>query len=651
MKIDFIPANGILNSINSLTNAVNSSVEKLSTGKRINNASDSPGEISFTARLKAAIDSQKTLLNNIQDGISLFQTADYSLSGSSGLLDILNTIREKIVQAGNITLTSNDRTIIQNEINNLIDEIDNITTSIEFNTKKVLNGDYLATVTSSSPYINAYPLDKMDTVTIELSTITGASYHKYQNSVQPNPTVSATTDYTATLGTLGTVSTSGTASASNSYEIIFQDNSSFNVYDNSTGTLVTSSTTDTPFTLDGVTITISSGGTYSANYKIYLDTTSGSATVSYAEGNRGTSPAISNATWSPDVMLNSYFYIKTDFDGSTLKYNVFDKDNNAMGNWTTIGSQFTAFSDSKLAGSTFTFNVTNPGKGDIWKIDFGSYNSLSTSGGTFVIEGLNNSITVSWNGNDRLSDIVNRINSYNDVASATLTTSGSNTYLVIKSLEKGSAGKIRIYDSSGNFTSTLGLTEVSNTGVDASFTYNGKIYTSSTGEFNGVINNLLIKVKDESNVDSALISVINKSTIIPLNINGTTPLEVYIKNMTPEALGLKDVNGDYAIDVSTSSSREKSLSLIDSIIEKVSTEASRVGSMENVLSYHLDQITSNNTALNSSYSNHMDTDIAEELAKLTVNQMLLNSATTMLTKREEITIMIMTLLGVNTKTS
>ena len=74
-------------------------------------------------------------VSNAQDGISLIQTAEGALAENN---NILQRIRQLSVQAANGTLTSRDRSAIQNEVNQLVDEIDRIAETTEFNSIKLL---------------------------------------------------------------------------------------------------------------------------------------------------------------------------------------------------------------------------------------------------------------------------------------------------------------------------------------------------------------------------------------------------------------------------------------------------------------------------------------------------------------------------------
>ena len=83
--------------LNRYQEAVNNSIEKLSSGKKFNSASDAPSETGYINRFRASILSMKKLSDNLQDNMSMLQTADYAITGSGGIASILQTIREKIL--------------------------------------------------------------------------------------------------------------------------------------------------------------------------------------------------------------------------------------------------------------------------------------------------------------------------------------------------------------------------------------------------------------------------------------------------------------------------------------------------------------------------------------------------------------------------
>ncbi|GLI86079.1 flagellin [Rossellomorea marisflavi] len=123
--------------LNSATNAQSKSMEKLSSGMRINRAGDDAAGLAISEKMRGQIRGLDQASKNAQDGISLIQTAEGALNETH---DILQRMRELAVQSSNDTNTDDDRLEIQKEINELVDEIDRIGDDTEFNTQKLLDG-------------------------------------------------------------------------------------------------------------------------------------------------------------------------------------------------------------------------------------------------------------------------------------------------------------------------------------------------------------------------------------------------------------------------------------------------------------------------------------------------------------------------------
>ncbi|MFA9558928.1 flagellin [Evansella sp. AB-rgal1] len=119
-------------------NAAQSSMEKLSSGLRINRAGDDAAGLTISEKMRAQIRGLDQASRNAQDGISLIQTAEGALDETH---NILQRMRELANQSANGTNTKEDREAIQNEINQLKQEIDRIGDTTEFNTQKLLNGN------------------------------------------------------------------------------------------------------------------------------------------------------------------------------------------------------------------------------------------------------------------------------------------------------------------------------------------------------------------------------------------------------------------------------------------------------------------------------------------------------------------------------
>lgn len=124
------------------SNALAKSMEKLSSGLRINRAGDDAAGLAISEKLRGQIRGLNQAIRNAQDGISLIQTAEGALNETHA---ILQRLRELAVQGANDTLTADDRAAIQKEIDSLLAEIDRIATTTEFNTKKLLDGSIATT--------------------------------------------------------------------------------------------------------------------------------------------------------------------------------------------------------------------------------------------------------------------------------------------------------------------------------------------------------------------------------------------------------------------------------------------------------------------------------------------------------------------------
>ena len=136
-----IPALQTYNIVNGTSNSLQKSIAKLSSGLRINSAADDAAGLAISEKMRAQISGLDKAVANTQDGISLIQTAEGALQETHS---ILQRMRELSVQAANDTLTQQDRSYVQVEIDQLNEEITRIGDTTQFNKKKILNGDAAA---------------------------------------------------------------------------------------------------------------------------------------------------------------------------------------------------------------------------------------------------------------------------------------------------------------------------------------------------------------------------------------------------------------------------------------------------------------------------------------------------------------------------
>ncbi|MEG1993278.1 MAG: flagellin [Oscillospiraceae bacterium] len=119
-------------------NNVSKSLEKLSSGFRINRAGDDAAGLAISEKMRAEVNGLKMASKNAQDGISLIQTAEGALNETHSILQRMN---ELATQASNGTYQDDDRSNLNDEIETLQAEINRISESVNFNGIKLLNGN------------------------------------------------------------------------------------------------------------------------------------------------------------------------------------------------------------------------------------------------------------------------------------------------------------------------------------------------------------------------------------------------------------------------------------------------------------------------------------------------------------------------------
>lgn len=126
----------LINNYRSSNISVGNSFEKISTGNRINSASDDPAGLSISEKMISQIKGLEQGMKNVQDGISMIQVAEGSLGKIS---DMTNRLNELAIQSANGILSDSDRAILQKEADEIIDEISKIIEETSFNTKPLFN--------------------------------------------------------------------------------------------------------------------------------------------------------------------------------------------------------------------------------------------------------------------------------------------------------------------------------------------------------------------------------------------------------------------------------------------------------------------------------------------------------------------------------
>jgi flagellin len=157
------------NASNKASQALSKSIERLSTGKRINSAGDDAAGLAIATSFTSQIRGQNQAIRNANDGISLAQTADGALGE---VTNILQRIRELAVQSASGTYSDDDRTNLQAEVTQLTSQLTDITSNTKFNGVTLFGtSDTTVTIQAGSGASDTVDL----TITgLDLSTVTAS---------------------------------------------------------------------------------------------------------------------------------------------------------------------------------------------------------------------------------------------------------------------------------------------------------------------------------------------------------------------------------------------------------------------------------------------------------------------------------------------
>jgi len=191
--------------LNKTNNMLATSMQRLSTGLRINSAKDDAAGLAISERMTSQIRGLNQAIRNANDGISLAQTAEGALSEST---NILQRMRELAVQAANDTNSSSDRANLQKEVAQLQQELNRIAANTTFNGKNILDGSF----TSAKFHVGA---DANQTISISIgnAAATAIGNQAATSKSHVGAALAAATDISGGNGVVaGTLTINGTTS-------------------------------------------------------------------------------------------------------------------------------------------------------------------------------------------------------------------------------------------------------------------------------------------------------------------------------------------------------------------------------------------------------------------------------------------------------
>ena len=625
---------------------ITESTERLSSGKRVNRASDDPGSIGPISRLNSQVLSLSKAITNGAEGKILAQTAD---SGLNSINNLLSGIRELAVQGGSSTLTTADRNTLQVEIDAYLAEIDAITKLVKFNTTKLLDGstDKVSFLIGENKDDNfSISLVRSDSTALGLSGSTGVkeftsgrvtSYNYSSNLAASDIKINGQNALAATL-TSDLTSGNNTAAAlvtainanSNSHgatatgfnKLISAAKSSLSMSDtftiNSNVVSVQSSlenlVTEINLVAGGVTATLNSDNT------ITLSNTTGNDIVI-----GGNAPADAGFT------ANTYLgYIKLEnVDGTFVKIEAMTKANGYASNSGNI-DDLARFGFNEVDSST------------VIRSDLVSTNALTTSHDIKI-----NDVEI---GASDSSSAASKAIAINTVSSSTnVTASGDNLVTLTLNISEASsaASNISINGNAINFSTVTNeadtITAINNASIGdiiASANSSGEVQLASASGADIVIAHAGtpgVFIDGHLDATGATIAVGSSVTFKgQILLTHTAGDVIKISGDDVGELGFQAQASSSAqtpgsiISVSTVSNATSALNTIDTAIDTVSNTRAKFGASENAIDHRLSYLLNAKNNSTTRLSKIEDADFALESARLTKAQIMSRAASSML---------------------
>lgn len=568
------------NALNNNDSRLSNSIERLSSGLKINHAADDSAGLAISIRMNAQIKSLERANQNANDGISVVNTADGAMSE---MHDILQRMNELAIQSANGTNADSDREQIQLEVDQLVQELDRIAETTEFNAQNLLDGSfaYKGYTNTENVTVKSYS----GNVASGIYQISSVTYTYSQNKVS---------DYTAYVEE----SADGEVSSNTKYQVSSADEVKAN--------LVTTSTIGTKAFPEGcrvilddediiikgsddfeVTLSVNDKGKINSNNVISTVTT-----PRYYTTDKYQNITVTNADGSKKFNISELdVKTKTDKNGTVLPtavpsyYSGTEKE--GFRNLTEDLEE--ALSDAQPKGKNF------------------SITGCKFDTETTTVDYEQNTTTIA-------NTVINLTYSYTDETG----TSKTDTL------------KLTVNIALDN---TIGMTEDEEDAAYAKMMSNlpSKVQDNTINKY----------LHSHTETIETTYKVGTKDDPITLNLTGIGAmqlqvganegqiLELEIPNLKSNYLGVED------LDISTEDTATAAIDKVTDAINQLSGIRARIGAYANRLEHtvtNLDTTTENMTA---AYSRIMDVDMATEMTEYSTVQVLVQSATAMLAQANE----------------
>jgi flagellin len=626
------------NNLNKSQSSLATSLQRLSTGLRINSAKDDAAGMAIASRMSAQISGMGQASRNANDAISMSQTAE-SAMGQVG--DILLRMRDLSVQSANGSNSTDDRKTIQNEVDQLTSEIDRISGSTEFNGSKLLDGSK----TNNSFQIGANANQTIDFKIAEVSTksmsLNSTTALGDLNSGRIDTPTGGANTVTINGTDIGMAAGDDTA-AKQATAINAQSGTTgvtATAYNSVQGTAGQSGITDGTMTINGATIKAS--GSMSELVE-NINKQAGGVTASIGS-NGGLSLTNDDGA---DIVIGGTSGTSTAGSGLTAGTAGADKTYSGYVSLTSGDGSDIVIGGTDLTGTGFNAST---GSGSVTGTQTTATELLATDGVKI------NNVAIGASASDNAADKAAAINAVKTQTgvSATASTKVSNAVDMSDMAAysfNGDGSDQKINGVAVDFTGATNVADVVTKindagiqGVTASTNAKGELeLNSATG--------LDINITAGTASTDILIDGTTKGKISLTSDSGGA---IQITDTTAGAglatLGLVAQGGNSEavggkLDVSTQANAQSAIARIDSAISFIGTQRSTMGAVQNRLGMAISNLASSSENMTAARSRIQDADFATESANLTRGQILQQAGTAMLAQANSLPNGVMALL-------
>lgn len=553
---------------------IEKSLEKLSSGLKINKASDDATGLAISRKMQVQIDALDKASDKASDGISLIQTAEGALNE---VHSILQRMKELSVQSANGTLSDEDRTSVQSEITMLSDEIDRISTTIQFNSMNLLDG---------SISNKTYPSDPQIGEVITLSDGVSAGSYKYEVTRLATKTSRISEDINKNIvDDRGYLTFDGTIYINGAEVKLSTKMTELEAIEAMRDAAEKSDITFTTST--GKLVDLNSDGDNVA--KIIMQSNisgqkdikvSGDDNLMYLLGLNHITEG-TTATTHHEVPQTTLELDMTTYKDQTIRINGMD---------ILISEEEKTFED-----------VLNK----IKKADISGIQLAKTSAG--------------WDFDSAFLEIAGPDTLVNEFKTAlgTGTVDADGTKLLNGTVGIDVDARVESWDDPTN-GKVLGFPQ----GTTASFEGDYIVFTGPNG--------FKMQIENKGQVGICETIITNAGALdLQIGANEGQSMTIRIPNMSAKAIGIENLN------VKTQKMSEEAIVKVDKAIERVSEVRAKLGAFNNRIEYTINSLTETQQNLTESLSRIQDTDMAEEMAEYTQADILSQAGVTILAQANQ----------------